>query len=628
MSGSVAAAPPRKANRPADPVAEARAAFARGDLAALLALEPRTRSDPLAPTVTAWRMTLQILRDDPALDPDTIERFLATHRGTEPAERVTRALAQRAVTAGDWEAAHRYLTALQLPDATSRCWLAHAELARGTAVSASRADTARTLLAQLTQSNDACTAFFQEALARGLITEEMVVERYFATLIERGSSATHSWLPLLPADSALEKQLSRLATLAKSDPVRAWETREALPAALRPLAERAAFLIAARQGHPVALLWWSRVTPSNVWHTPTYWQVRLALAAEAWPALEALLNALPADERTDRPWRFWRAWTLKALGKGEAARRLFAELAQSDDFFGLFAAEMIEQPFAVHPEPPPTAADRQRVATVAPLTRVRALAARGWLVEAQREAELLGRLWRDSAATAKRRAAAALLVDEGHFDLAIRLLEASQDRTAWSLRYPTPWRQQVLASARAKGVDPAWVYGVMRQESRFRKEARSTSGALGLMQVMPETGRWLARKLNEPRFHPNRLLEPETNLRYGITYLRLMTEQLDGHPVLATGAYNAGPGRIQRLRARHDLTADAALLDALRYIELLPIDETRDYIRKVLANTVVYSHLLGEPKRLTELLLAYNDPTPQLSELKAQLHSPLRDPIP
>ncbi|HNU20036.1 MAG TPA: lytic transglycosylase domain-containing protein, partial [Hydrogenophilus thermoluteolus] len=204
-------------------------------------------------------------------------------------------------------------------------------------------------------------------------------------------------------------------------------------------------------------------------------------------------------------------------------------------------------------------------------------------------------------------------------DLAIRLLERSQERNAWALRYPTPWRTQVLATAHQERVDPAWVYGVMRQESRFRADARSTSGALGLMQVMPSTGRWVAQQRNERRFHAQQLLEPETNLRFGITYLRIMTEQLDGHPVLATGAYNAGPGRIGRLRQRLDLTSDAALLDALRYIELLPLAETRDYIRKVLANTVVYSHRLGNPKTLSELLVPYGDAQRQLAALSERL---------
>ncbi len=633
-SGSSSAAPrtaARAASKAAaptsDPVAEARAAFARGDLAALTALEPRTRHDPLAATVTAWRLTLQILRDDPALDPLAVERFLAEHRGTDPSERVRRALAQRAVNRGDWDEAYEHLTALASHDATSRCWLAHAEVARS-AGGPPHPQTAQRLLMNLSQSSEACTDFFQTALDHGLITSAMVIERYFATLFERGSDAARSWLPLLSLDPLTLKRLDELATVARDDPLRAWEQQQRLPEPLRSLIARAAFMSAAKRGEPQASLWRHAITPSLVWRTPTHWQVRLALAAEDWPALLSALEGLTLDERNDRAWRFWRAWGLNATGQTEQARTLFAELAQHDDFFGLFAGELLGQPLKIRSEELLSLTARQQAARHLAVARLRALAQRGWLIEAQREAELLGRLWRGDGTAALRRGAAALLSDDGQFDLAIRLLEAGEDRTAWSLRYPTPWRTLVLTSAHNEGVDPAWAYGVMRQESRFRKEARSSSGALGLMQVMPATGKWLAKRMNDPYFRPDHLLEPATNLRYGITYLRLMTEQLDGHPVLATGAYNAGPGRISRLRMRHDLTSDAALFDVLRYIELLPIDETRDYIRKVLANTVIYSHLLGQPKRLSELLLAYNDPTPHLSELGARLHATSENPTP
>jgi len=624
---TAARAAPKAAAPASDPVLEARAAFARGDLAALIALEPRTRHDPLAATVTAWRLTLQILRDDPTLDPLAVDRFLAEHRGTDPGERVRRALAQRAMNRGDWDEAYEHLTALASHDSTTRCWLAHTELVRS-AGGPPRPHTAQRLLMNLSQSNEACTEFFQTALDRGLITSAMVIERYFATLFERGTEAARSWEPLLKLDGASRKQLHDLAALARDDPRRVWAEQQQLPELFRTLVARAAFLSAAKRGEPEAASWRQAIPASLVWPTPTHWQARLALAAEDWPALLSALDALTLDERNDRAWRFWRAWALKALGKGSAARPLFAELAQHDDFFGLFAGELLGQPLVIGGEPPLPPTARQQAARHPAVARLRALAQRGWLVEAQRETDLLGRLWRGEAAAALRRGAAALLADDGQFNLAIRLLEAGEDRAAWSLRYPTPWRTLVLTSAHNEGVDPAWAYGVMRQESRFRKDARSSSGALGLMQVMPATGQWLAKRMNERQFRPDHLLEPATNLRYGITYLRLMTEQLDGHPVLATGAYNAGPGRIGRLRQRHDLGSDAALLDALRYIELLPIDETRDYIRKVLANTVIYSHLLGQPKRLSELLLAYNDPTPHLSELGARLHTIPETPTP
>jgi soluble lytic murein transglycosylase len=171
-------------------------------------------------------------------------------------------------------------------------------------------------------------------------------------------------------------------------------------------------------------------------------------------------------------------------------------------------------------------------------------------------------------------------------------------------RYPLAYRELVERYAAQQNVDPAWVWGLIRQESRFRADARSSSGALGLMQIMPATGKWLAGKLGIPRFDVARLRDPDTNVMLGVTYMRMVTEQLDGHPVLATGAYNAGPGRMGRLRPQQALETEI-------YIENLPIDETRDYIKKVLANTVVYSAILngGKGKDITDFLL----PLPGLS---------------
>ncbi|WP_217126563.1 lytic transglycosylase domain-containing protein [Hydrogenophilus thiooxidans] len=606
-----------------DAVARARTAFARGDLETLLALEPQTRADPLGPTVTAWRMSLQILRDDPTLSRETVTRFLENHAGSGAADRVRRALIQKAVEREAWPEARRHLEALLRHDPTSRCWLAQTRLATAATSSPLERETARSLLAELTTPNEACAAYFRAALAQRLIPEAWLIERALATAFEKGEKAAAPWRELLPEKSAVLPfdAAQRLLALAREHPQRAWAERSTLPPLLAETVARAAFLTAAKRGEPEAPGWSKELTPSAVWREPLAWQIRMAIAEEQWLTAWRLLEQLTVAEREAPAWRFWRAWTLKALGKSDSARALFAELAQADHFFGLLAAELLQQPRTIPSEPPIPTTARQRVAADPQVAAIRAFLRRGWETEAFRELELLAERWKGADAAAARHAAAALFAEDGRFDAAIRLLERSDDRTAWSLRYPTPWRASVLATAQAEGVDPAWVYGVMRQESRFRADARSTSGALGLMQVMPATGKWLAQKRNERRFHPNQLLEPETNLRFGITYLRLMTEQLDGHPVLATGAYNAGPGRIGRLRYRLDLAGDGALLDALRYIELLPLDETREYVRKVLANTVIYSHLLGSPKPLSALLLPTGNAQPQLSALNERLRS-------
>ncbi|MCX7946249.1 MAG: lytic transglycosylase domain-containing protein [Hydrogenophilus sp.] len=634
-----------------DPVGKARDAFARGDLPQLLSLEPHTRGDPLAPYVTAWRLTLQILRADPTPDPREIETFLQQHAATAAADRVRRAQAQQYIRQGLWGEALHTLQQLTSHDLSSRCWLAHAELMNNPTAPGHRGR-ALERLAATSRLNEDCAGYVTALLALEIIPPDALLARALATHFEHGFDAAQPWLALLDLDTAqiarrlalFEKNLpdlspppsplsreeavalaAALIRHARQNPHRAWNLRSLLPPPLADAVARAAYLVAARQNLPEARAWAEHFPSSPIWREPERWRLRRALADDEWHRFLTYLAHLPTDERERRDWRFWRAWALKATGDTAAARSLLESLVRQDDFWGLLAGELIGAPLSIVPDPAPSPLAVAVLQRDPHLALIRALAARGWHLEARREAEHYGRAHAHPMHSERRRAAAELLHRDGEHDLAIRLLDAAEDLKAWTLRYPTPWKATLLKIAAAEQIDPAWAYGVMRQESRFRADARSSAGALGLMQVMPATGQWLAKKLGEPAFRPHQLLEPETNVRFGITYLRLMSEQLDGHPVLATGAYNAGPGRIQRLRRTQDLTADAELLEALRYIELIPIDETRDYIRKVLANTVIYSHLLGNPQPITRWLLPDAQQAARLAAIQNTL-TPERHP--
>jgi soluble lytic murein transglycosylase len=166
----------------------------------------------------------------------------------------------------------------------------------------------------------------------------------------------------------------------------------------------------------------------------------------------------------------------------------------------------------------------------------------------------------------------------------------------FSLRYLAPYRDKVEPKARELALDTGWVYGLMRQESRFIIQAKSTVGAQGLMQVMPATAAWVAKKIGLSDYQPKRAMDMDTNITLGTHYMKMVLDGLDDHPVLASAAYNAGPGRAKKWRAE-------VPLEGAIYAECIPFNETRDYVKKVMNNTVYYNALFEErPQSLKKRL--------------------------
>jgi soluble lytic murein transglycosylase len=193
-------------------------------------------------------------------------------------------------------------------------------------------------------------------------------------------------------------------------------------------------------------------------------------------------------------------------------------------------------------------------------------------------------------------AAAELARREGWWERAINTAEKTRTLTNMDLRYPTPYENLLRARAKEFDVDEAWVYGLVRQESRFNASARSSVGASGLMQIMPDTAKWIAGKLGIKGWRQGTETDPETNVNFGTYYLKEMLVRLDGSPVLASAAYNAGPGRAQNWRA-------TVPLEGAIYIDTIPFTETRDYVRKVMANTAQYARQFGrQMESLTQRL--------------------------
>ena len=182
------------------------------------------------------------------------------------------------------------------------------------------------------------------------------------------------------------------------------------------------------------------------------------------------------------------------------------------------------------------------------------------------------------------------------YDRAIGAAEKTVSEHDFSMRYLAPYRTDLQVHLREQGLDEAWVYGLMRQESRFATSAKSETGAAGLMQIMPATARWVAKKLGLRSYHKTLIHQLDTNLRIGTYYMKTVLSQSQNNPVLASAAYNAGP--IRALQWRGDKPLEGAI-----YAETIPYEETRDYVEKVMSNTVYYANQFGDPPRSLKQLL-------------------------
>ena len=337
---------------------------------------------------------------------------------------------------------------------------------------------------------------------------------------------------------------------------------------------------------------------------------RHAIRDGAW---ESVLRALDSMSFTTQKKREWQYWFARAIGERrdeaskQIAQQFYRALATETDYYGLLSRDRLGiKTTSLPPLYQPTAQDRQRLAQSAHFQR--AFALRNLNVPAV----WANREWNWAVRDAMQKqddglilAAAQQAHQMGWYDRAIYAAERTTTKFNDQLRYPMPFQDLVVNHSQQVGLDPAWTYGLIRQESRFASVARSHVGASGLMQIMPDTGRWIANRLGEP-YRASSLTDMQTNVRYGTFYLSHILQQLDSHPVLASAGYNAGPTRARRWQPV------ASALDADQYTESIPFLETRDYVKHLMTNALHYSLLLqhGEqtlsqrmrpiPARMTE----------------------------
>jgi soluble lytic murein transglycosylase len=349
------------------------------------------------------------------------------------------------------------------------------------------------------------------------------------------------------------------------------------------------------------------ITQAPAWSDETFaWAARAALrnvgSAERWPTVQRTIDYLSEAEQREPAWRYWSARaqreTAAAGASGEKQRSqalaTMRQLSAELHFYGKLASEDLGQPFAVQPRPLPlTPEEKARARDNAGLSRALRLIELGLRSEGVRE-------WNYSlrGMTDRRLLAAADLACEKEvWDRCINTSDRTRNEIDLEQRFPMPFRDELVAQAKSIGLDPAYVYGLIRQESRFVIDARSSVGASGLMQVMPATARWTAKKIGLP-FADAQIADRATNLKIGTAYLKLVLDDFDGSQAMAAAAYNAGPSRPRRWR-------EGATLEPAIWAENIPFSETRDYVKKVLSNATVYASLLAGKKQSAAAL-----PTP------------------
>lgn len=322
------------------------------------------------------------------------------------------------------------------------------------------------------------------------------------------------------------------------------------------------------------------------------WRIRTALLAEDWDAVTVSISRLPIEEQEEDHWAYWIARSFEQQGRAEEARVIYRDLAKLQSYHGFLSADRLQQGYALYEVPVlPERAILEQLAADEHLIKAREF----HFVELQHEGR---RVWNSSMTnrSPEELAAAAVLARRWSLhDRAINTAARADQKRALSLRFPVLYRSEVARAAVEYGIEPAWIFGVMRRESAYIRDIKSPAGAIGLMQLMPNTAKYVA-KLQGTKSWNGDLTDAQTNIDFGAFYLRHVMDKFDGHQVLATAGYNAGPHRVDQWLQDKPLDADV-------WIDTIPFTETRRYVRAVLAYAAIYEfHLMGKAQPLENKL--------------------------
>jgi soluble lytic murein transglycosylase len=601
-------------------------AFKRGDRKRLTALLPQARGHALEPWAAYWELRARL---DEA-GPQEVQDFLSRYAGTYQEDRLRNdyllLLGQRrdwgnfaalhpSYRMGDDREVRCYALLIdhigKVADVTAdvrRLWLSLREADDGCTTAADRLITEKKMpvadawrKARLAAENN------RPRVARAAV--EMVAPEASASVADLFANPARFLASRATAVGATRKELVLLALIrmAANDPgAAATQLENKWSPHLSPEERHWAWGTIGKQAAQKldadALRHFAKVArDADLTDDMLAWKVRAALRAASTPDWEAVLNAtagMSDEARTDPTWVYWRARALQATARHEnqraEAQRLLEGIAGVRGFYEQLALEELGRKVTLPAAPAPLTDDEKRGATQN-LALNRALYAIliGLRTEGVREWNYATNLHTPGGMNDRELLAAADFACQREiWDRCINTSERTRGVMDLAQRFPMPFREAVLKRTAEISLDPAYVYGLIRQESRFIMDARSGVGASGLMQVMPATARWTARKIGLTGFTPDQITDRDTNIAIGTGYLKLVLDDFQGSMPLAAAAYNAGPGRPRNWR-------NGPVIEGAAWAENVPFNETRDYVKKVLSNTTLYAALItGQPQSL------------------------------
>jgi soluble lytic murein transglycosylase len=544
----------------------------------------------------------EINRDLGKVPIEALQAFVDRH----PEARLERTLRQRAIEQFSKAGAHPKVIQLAAPseDLATDCWIFASRLALKQETSVAEA---AALYRRADQLTPACKAAFDWLEAKGGISDQMRLERFQTALENRRFDLARSlrapltrthgaWVERSyalhadpatalnsaaqwPVDPALSEPISAaVARLARKDPLAAEAQRSKLSqrygfsTELQGRMQRAIAVYAAANRLPQATPWFARMDPSQLDDEAWAWRMRAAIQRREYAVALAALADLSETQKAQAQWSYLAGRLAEIGGQTEQARNWYAMAAREASFHGFLAADRIDAPYALCDATP----ERSDSAIKPDATLQRALA---WWAQGQRTRAF--REWwygLQNWSPELRREAGLKAAQVDWHDAAVWALNGAETRNWYRARFPLAWPERTREQARLNALHPSWVRGLIRAESTWNPHARSAVGALGLMQVMPATGRGVAQRIGLRNYT---LTDPDDSIALGTAYLRELMDRFDDQIILATAAYNAGPGAVERWPRSEDLPIDL-------WIETITYKETREYVPRVLAFKVIY----------------------------------------